>query len=205
MRDGVLITPAPYSAPAAYYIPNVSRISSVEVLKGPSATAYGSHTVGGAVNLASLAVPMNDSEGLLDFSMGSDGFYKAQALYGARSGDYSYLLDVLTYGADGFKNIDMVDQDTGFVRNDVGLKLSYFAPESPFDHKVTLLLEAGDEDADETYLGLTDDDFRSMPSPSLCCLANGKVQITTLQCGTELQRGAQRIEYHELKALLEQV
>ena len=38
MRDGVLITPAPYSAPAAYYVPNVSRIGSVEVLKGPSAT-----------------------------------------------------------------------------------------------------------------------------------------------------------------------
>ena len=36
MRDGVLITPAPYSAPAAYYIPNVSRIASVEVLKGPA-------------------------------------------------------------------------------------------------------------------------------------------------------------------------
>ncbi len=163
MRDGVLITPAPYSAPAAYYVPNVSRISSVEILKGPSATAYGPHTVGGAVNLASLAMPMNDFEGLLDFSMGSDGFYKAQAIYGARSGDYSYLLDVLTYGADGFKNIDMVDQDTGFVRNDVGMKLSYFAPDSRFDHKVTLLLEAGDEDADETYLGLTDEDFRSTP------------------------------------------
>ena len=50
MRDGVLITPAPYSAPAAYYIPNVSRIASVEVLKGPAATAYGPHTVGGAIN-----------------------------------------------------------------------------------------------------------------------------------------------------------
>ena len=48
-------------------------------------------------------------------------------------------------------------------QNDVGMKLSYFAPDSRFDHKVTLLLEAGDEDADETYLGLTDEDFRSTP------------------------------------------
>ena len=52
MRDGVLITPAPYSAPAAYYIPNVSRIASVEVLKGPAATAYGPHTVGVAKLMA---------------------------------------------------------------------------------------------------------------------------------------------------------
>ena len=40
MKDGVLITPAPYSAPAAYYVPNVSRISAVEVLKGPAAIRY---------------------------------------------------------------------------------------------------------------------------------------------------------------------
>ena len=66
MRDGVLITPAPYSAPAAYYVPNVSRIGSVEVLKGPSATAYGPHTVGGAINFGSLAVPASGAEGFAD-------------------------------------------------------------------------------------------------------------------------------------------
>ena len=65
MRDRVLITPAPYSAPAAYYIPNVSRIASVEVLKGPAATAYGPHTVGGAINLASPSIPEGGSEGSL--------------------------------------------------------------------------------------------------------------------------------------------
>ena len=163
MRDGVLITPAPYSAPAAYYIPNVSRISSVEVLKGPSATAYGPHTVGGAINLASLSVPLASREGFLDFSLGSDGFYKAQASYGGSDEHFGYLIDALSYGADGFKQIDQSDQDTGFERNDIGIKLSYSVPESSFDHRITLLMEAGDEEADETYLGLTDDDFRLTP------------------------------------------
>ena len=37
LEDGVLIGPAPYSAPAAYYITNAARLSSIEVLKGPSA------------------------------------------------------------------------------------------------------------------------------------------------------------------------
>ena len=164
MRDGVLITPAPYSAPAAYYVPNVSRIGSVEVLKGPSATAYGPHTVGGAINFGSLPLPVTGSEGSADLSVGSDGYYKLQGSYGVNSGDFGFLIDVLSYGADGFKDIDEIDGDTGFERNDIGLKLSYVAPESRFDHRVTLLVEAGDEDADETYLGLTDDDFRATPN-----------------------------------------
>jgi Fe(3+) dicitrate transport protein len=127
MRDGVLITPAPYSAPAAYYIPNVSRIESVEVLKGPAATAYGPHTVGGAINLASPSIPEGGSEGFLDLSAGSDGYYKGQVSYGATEGNFGYVFDLLSYGADGFKQVDRSNQDTGFERNDIGIKLA-FAP-----------------------------------------------------------------------------
>ena len=164
MRDGVLITPAPYSAPAAYYIPNVSRIASVEVLKGPAATAYGPHTVGGAINLASPSIPQGSSEGCGDLSVGSDGYYKGQVSYGGTKGNFGYVFDLLSYGADGFKRVDSSNQDTGFERNDIGIKLAYSLPQSRFEHRVTFLLEVGDEVADETYLGLTDNDFRATPN-----------------------------------------
>jgi Fe(3+) dicitrate transport protein len=52
MEDGVLISPAPYSAPAAYYFPTVSRMQSFEILKGGSQIQYGPYT-GGAINMVS--------------------------------------------------------------------------------------------------------------------------------------------------------
>ena len=153
MRDG-LITPAPYSAPAAYYIPTLSD-RKCGGFKGPAATAYGPHTVGGAINLASFHPGC--SEGSLIRRL--RWILQGAASYGAIEGGFGYVLDLLSYGADGFKRVDRSNQDTGFERNDIGIKLAYALPQSRFEHRVSLLLEVGDEVADETYLGLTDDDF----------------------------------------------
>ena len=57
MEDGVLLAPAPYSAPAAYYFPLTTRLTAVEVFKGPSAIRFGPNTIGGAVNLVTRRVP----------------------------------------------------------------------------------------------------------------------------------------------------
>ena len=161
MEDGILIGPAPYSAPAAYYVPNVARHSSIEVLKGPSSIKYGPHTVGGAINY--VTSELNREEvAEIDLSGGSDGYFKFQALLGKDFGEVSILLDALRYQSDGFKTLDS-GADTGFYRNDINAKIRW-EPESDKAQSLSLKLGFADEDSDETYLGLTHADFDIDPT-----------------------------------------
>ena len=162
MEDGVLISPAPYSAPAAYYVPNVTRMGAVEVLKGPAAILHGPHTVGGAINLATKPVP-DSQQGEIDVSVGSDGFRKLRAFYGDNSEQFGYWIEGLHYGADGFKDLDG-GGDTGFERNDINTKLQWRTLSTvDMPQQFTLKLGFAEEVSDETYLGLTDSDFDDDP------------------------------------------
>lgn len=162
MEDGVLIKPAPYSAPAAYYIPNIARMSAVEVVKGSESIQYGPNNVGGAINLATQPVP-EQAEGFLDASLGSDGYRKYQAFYGNSGDHFGYWVDGLHYGSDGFKTLDD-GGDTGFYRNDLNAKLQWqYADLLGYEQLFTVKLGYARERADETYLGLTEADFEQNP------------------------------------------
>jgi len=165
MEDGVLSGPAPYSAPAAYYFPNVSRMSAVEVFKGPATTQYGPATIGGAVNLVSRAIPFA-AEGELDAQYGQYNFQRYNAYYGEQIGDFGYLIEGLNVSTDGFKDLDVAagssSEETGFERNDVNLKTSWQSL-GQVNQIFQLKLGYADEQSNETYLGLTRDDFDADP------------------------------------------
>ncbi len=160
MEDGVLAGPAPYSAPAAYYFPNVSRMSAVEVFKGPSTIQYGPATVGGAINLVSRPIPFA-AQGELDAQYGSQNFQRLNVYQGQQVGDFGYLIEALRMSADGFKILD-AGGDTGFVRNDVLLKTQWQIM-GLSSHLFQLKLGYADEQSDETYLGLSQGDFKANP------------------------------------------
>jgi Fe(3+) dicitrate transport protein len=160
LEDGILITPAPYSAPAAYYVPNISRMENVEVLKGPSAISQGPHTVAGAINF--VTKPLEETSNQIDVSFGSDEYYKVQGLLSGVEERTAWQLDLNSFGSSGFKDLDS-GGDTGFVRSEANLKIQHDF-DSDREQRIVFKLGWADEDADETYLGLTDADFALEPT-----------------------------------------
>lgn len=161
MEDGVLIGPAPYSASAAYYFPMTSRMTAVEVTKGPSTIKYGPNTVAGALNMITRQVP-DVREGGIDLGVGSDGYGKVHGYYGDTIGDFGYLLEGLHLQADGFKRLDG-GGDTGFDKSDFMGKFNYQLNGDDYEQFIELKLSYAEETSDETYLGLTDADFAENP------------------------------------------
>ncbi|MER2492830.1 TonB-dependent receptor family protein [Catenovulum sediminis] len=177
MEDGVLISPAPYSAPSAYYFPMVSRMTAVEVFKGPAAIKYGPNTVAGALNLVTRSVP-TDNESAIDLAYGTDNYNKAHLHHGQTVGRFGYLVEGLYTKADGFKSIDFSDADTGFEKSDLMAKFKYDFSGSQSKHFVELKLAYAQETSDETYLGLTDADFNVEPNRRYAATQKDKMQWT---------------------------
>lgn len=163
MEDGILIGPAPYSAPAAYYFPMMSKMTSLEVFKGPAAIKYGPNTVAGALNMTTRAVP-DEQEGMIDIAAGSDAYTKVHGYYGTQIGELGVLVEAINMQADGFKDLDgNGDGNTGFDKNDIMAKFRYDLTTGSVDHTFGLKFSYADEKSNETYLGLTDDDFYVNP------------------------------------------
>ena len=164
MEDGVLAAPAPYSAPSAYYFPTAGRMQQVEVLKGTSSAMYGPRTTGGVINMLSRAIPEQALAGQVNLSAGEDGFGKAHAYVGGAGKNVSSVFEVFRYQADGFKNVNHTGADTGFVKNDIMAKVLINSDtDAKFYQELEFKLKYSDEDSDETYMGLTEADFKANP------------------------------------------
>jgi len=162
MEDGILVAPAPYSAPAAYYFPNMGRISSVEVRKGSSQIKYGPNSTGGAINLISTPIP-TELSGNAEVSVGERSANKLYANFGNRTGRFGYLVEVLQMGDDGFKKLDN-DGDTGFILRDItGKFMVRSADNASIYQRLEIKVGYHEETSDETYLGLTRGDFENSP------------------------------------------
>ena len=163
MEDGVPISPAPYSSPAAYYSPTAGRMHALEARKGSSQIKYGPHSTGGALNYVSTPIP-EKFETNLNFNTGNYESIMLNANLGSSSSNYGYLFEILHDENSGFKNIDFSNNETGFNKTDLMGKFRYNS--KLFKHypsAVELKVSATNEISNETYLGLSQKDYDKNP------------------------------------------
>lgn len=162
MEDGILMAPAAYADPAAYYFPTFTRMSGIEILKGSSQIKYGPYTIGGAINLLSTPIP-NAFKAFAQANYGSFGMNQQRLWVGDSKGQLSYLFEVNRLAATGFKELDG-GGNTGFDRRDYLVKLRWQS-HSQAKNKQSLQLKMvhTEEQANETYLGLNFSDFMTNP------------------------------------------
>ena len=164
LEDGILIAPAPYSAPSAYYFPTQRRMDSLEVLKGPASVVVGPRTTGGALNMISTPIP-DDLGAKADLRVGEYNSVDLHANLGNRGDRFSWLVETVQGQSDGFMHVDSpIDGDTGFDIEDYIAKMQLDSdPDADVYQSLRAKVGFTDQTSNQTYLGLTDADFATDP------------------------------------------
>ena len=162
LEDGILVAPAPYSAPAAYYFPSFGRMQGVEVMKGASQIQYGPHTTGGAINLVSTAIP-EETAAFVGLSGGSYGLFNRHVWVGSSTKHFGLLVENFSTSSDGFKQLPS-GGPTGFDKDDYLVKFRVNSDRSKnWVHALHFRWSTMLETSNETYLGITEQDFNTNP------------------------------------------
>ncbi len=146
LEDGILTSLSPYGQPESYYIPQIDRIQRVEVVKGSGSILFGPSTIGGIVNFVTRKPPTKPT--LFSKSVGGEnGFISNFTQYGGTFGKTT--LDVST----NYKQGDGYRDYQKFNVRDFYFKIAHEINEK---HNVFLKLGQNIQEAESTYLGLTE-------------------------------------------------
>ena len=172
LEDGVPIAPAPYASPSAYYFPSAGRINAFEVTKGPGVVKYGAFTTGGAINMFSTPIPKEPAASI-DVFAGEFSELRLHAWAGGRTdalsfADVGLLIETFQHESDGFKEIDRLAdgqrQDTGLDVEDYVIKLALYSKQgAALTQSLEFKYQHREERSNQTYLGLTQEDFDADP------------------------------------------
>jgi len=172
MEDGILMAPAPYSAPSAYYMPTTGRMSGIEVLKGSSQVKFGPHTTGGAINFLSTPIPTTERI-YSKSSWGQFNEIRNHSYFGGTEqldsgGRFGYVIEYYTRSNAGFKVMDTNppdlrgEPDTGFNKKEPMIKM-FWEPKTANYQRIEAKFGYTILDANETYVGVSNGDFVNSP------------------------------------------
>ncbi len=163
LEDNILIAPAPYSAPAAYYFPTAARMNQIEVLKGSSSIKQGPYTIGGSMNFISTPIP-DARAGFLDLEASENETTRMHGAYGDSFENFGFLVESHLWDSAGFQSIDFVDTDTGLNKDDWMAKVRFNSDTTASIYQqLDFKFQNAREKSNQSYLGLTDPDFDSDP------------------------------------------
>ena len=165
MEDGVPIAPAPYSAPEAYFFPNSARMSGLEVLKGSAQIKYGPQTAGGVINFHSTHFGEQRKTKVRSYS-GTQREVMNHLTHTDRKNNWAYVVELFNRTNEGFKQLEPTESNsnnahTGFRQFEPQARIKYTSDNKlqsfEFKYGMTRM------NANETYLGLSDEDFNQNP------------------------------------------
>lgn len=162
MEDGILIAPAPYSAPAAYYAPTAGRMEALEVRKGSSQIKSGPITTGGVLNYVSTTIPP-DFRLRANITGGADNTRKIVASLGDTYRNAGWLVETFQFRTDGFKQLDGGGGTGVWVADYMAKFKVNTTPSDTLFQELEFKFGRTTQNGQETYLGLTDADFAANP------------------------------------------
>jgi len=151
LQDGVPLQPSLYSETAAYYGPPAERVSGIEVFKGGASILYGPNAVGGVVNFLTRGFSERPFSTVLDGRIDTNGDYTGNLYVGGTVKDFSYGVEYMKKGGNGFRD------NLGLDIDDFDIKLGYRFNQ---DHAVQVHFSYYDEES-ETPGGLLPEQFEA--------------------------------------------
>lgn len=112
--------------------------------------------------MVSTPIP-NSFSGKANISYGSKNTFKSHTSVGSSWKHFGYMVEYLRYQSDGFKKYED-HAAKGFKRNDIIAKIRVKTDHvKGVNHALELKFGYADENSDETYVGLSADDFKKTP------------------------------------------
>ncbi len=150
LEDGIPVALAPYGEPEMYYTPAITRMESIEVIKGSGSIKFGPQTVGGVINYITPDPPPEGRANIY-VSGGERGYFTSRVGYGNTFGNSGFQVTYLRRQGEeiGPLNFHLNDFNAKWKltmgsRSVLGVKLSLY-----------------DETSNSTYVGLSQPMYES--------------------------------------------
>lgn len=117
LEDGIPTRSTGFFNHNALYEVNIPQSESIEIIKGPGTSLYGSDAIGGVVNVLTKAAP-DEKQSSLNFEAGSYGWMRLLADTGNSNDDSGHLISLNLTHSDGWRENTDYNRASANVRKD---------------------------------------------------------------------------------------